>query len=94
MALIFLHGRGLTRQVLDSVYEESNYFTTSDPSTLRNRQVIFGIELLNLKDTVVDVPLQLCKILEGRSTTSGLIIQPDVSVESPSGKVVWHEGNL
>jgi len=31
MALIFLHGRGLTRQVLDSVYEESNYFTTSDP---------------------------------------------------------------
>jgi hypothetical protein len=31
MALIFLHGRGLTRQVLDSVYEESNYFTTPDP---------------------------------------------------------------
>jgi hypothetical protein len=30
MALIFLHGRGLTRQVLDSIYEESNYFTTSN----------------------------------------------------------------
>jgi hypothetical protein len=33
----FIHGphlpswAGLTRRVLDSVYEESNYFTTSDP---------------------------------------------------------------
>src|SRR5271170_506977 len=39
-----------------------------EPSTLRSRQVVFRMELLNLKDAVVGVPLQLRKILEGRST--------------------------
>jgi hypothetical protein len=73
MALIFLHGQWLTRSVLDSVRESTKSPVISQlaiPSTcartiyttkLSDR---FRMELSNLEDGIVDVPLQLRKSLE------------------------------
>jgi hypothetical protein len=62
MALIFLHGRrankAAPRFCLRRVQLFHNFRSlrrVQEPSTLRSRQVVFGMEQLNLKDAAIDV---------------------------------------